>query len=395
VSDLMNIQPSYRCSIDGAATESAILAGNIANLSDNDLIQYAQHDCMLKPPPAGIAAYSVTAGTGTDCSSGTVTDSGSGTLNRRNTTGSCKRKIQGTYSLVYLGSHSSSDWIDVHNTSGGLTEVHATDISGSTAGIGAWDWSINGDSNSPVFFRLNSLSNGSEVYGSTANDTVSFTGNVNNGVIQTIAGNDTVILGGGATGYSTVVSLGDGDDTLYSKSWFAVGPFTTGIGKDRIYMGGVDSDMDFGAGDDIFSCTDVLGSGGCSTVVDTGSWPDLLGGTGNDIISVDGSFNVDSSAGGGSNIQGQAGKNIIYTKGVNSSNASYRVKIIASTSSGVGTGSLVVIGGNRIKGAISSSGSNNVLLLKSGTTSTNTTVCGAAFNDTQTSCANFARILWY
>jgi hypothetical protein len=36
-----------------------------------------------------------------------------------------------------------------------------------------------------------------------------------------------------------------------------------------------------------------------------------------------------------------------------------------------------------------------VLLLKAGTTSTNTTVCGAAFNDTQTSCANFARILWY
>jgi hypothetical protein len=398
VSDLMNIQPSYRCSVQGAATESAILAGNITTLTNDDLRKYAQNNCMLKSPPAGVAAYSVTAGTGADCDTSPPSDnhSGSGTLDLGNTTGTCYRSIQGTYSLVHLGSHSTSQWISIHNTSGALTEVHATDITGASGGIEGWNMSANTNSNSPLFLKLNSLSNGSEAYGSTANDTVSLTGDVNNGWIQTLAGNDTVIIGGTFTGGSWSESLdtGSGNDTVYIRETNVNlrARLLLGTGSDAAYLGSfIYSDIHGDTGNDIISCTSVLGSGGC-TAWGGGSWTYAEGG--NDIISID-QMVIGTALGAGSNtlLDGGTGNNIIYAKGL--SDTTYEIDVNASTSSGAGTGSLVIIGGNRTRGKIRSTGANNVLLLKAGTTSTNTTVCGAAFNDTQTSCANFARILWY
>ncbi|HEY9685796.1 MAG TPA: hypothetical protein V6C52_02345 [Coleofasciculaceae cyanobacterium] len=375
VSDLMEIQPSYTCSVQGAATENAILAGNITTLSDDDLIKYAQNNCMLKPPPAGIAAYSVTAGTGASCSSGIVTDTGSGTLNQGNTTGTCERRIQGTYSLVYLGSASSSLDIDIHNTSGGLTEVHATDLSGANHGIDAWNRTTSSSSTSPVFYKLNSITNGAFARTSTVDDTISIFGNVYDGNITTLAGNDTVIIGGSLDGttWTYNIYLGTGNDAFYAKS---SGHESTwgGDGNDQFYVGNaLVGNIYAEAGDDIISCTDILGSGGCSRV---GDWEDVLGGAGNDILSLDGPFGNTASSLGTTPIGGEAGYNIVYVKSI--SNTTYACSMSATTTGS----SLAIVGGNMAGGApgctLSATGSNNVLLIKSGSTSTGMTISGFA-----------------
>ncbi|HEY9686736.1 MAG TPA: hypothetical protein V6C52_07160 [Coleofasciculaceae cyanobacterium] len=398
-SDLMEIQPSYTCSVQGAATESAILAGNIATLSDDDLIKYAQNNCMLKAPPAGIATYSVTAGTGTDCSSGTVTDSGSGTLNQGNTTGSCERRIQGTYSLVYLGSHTSSTDINIHNTSGGLTEVHATDISGQYHGIDAYNVSTASPSSSPLLLKLTSVTNDAFISSSTSDDTISITGNLDDasmydGYIETMTGIDTLIVGGTWSGAD--IYMGGGDDSVYVKKGdpHQGGTLYLEDGNDVAYLGSFLWDNMYGGdGNDIISCTNVLGNGSCTAF---GAAAYIYGEAGNDIISID-QMVIGTALGGTSNtiLDGGTGNNIIYTKGL--SDTTYSIDVNVCSGAGVGGGSLVISGGNRTKGIIhcSQGNSNNVLLLKTGTTSTNTTVDGLAFNDTQTSLGNFTRILWY
>ncbi|HEY9686735.1 MAG TPA: hypothetical protein V6C52_07155 [Coleofasciculaceae cyanobacterium] len=381
-SDLMEIQPSYTCSVQGAATENAILAGNITTLSDDDLIKYAQHDCMRKTSPAGIAAYSVTAGTGTSCSSSThppTADTGSGTLNLGDTTGTCERDILGTYSLVYLGSLSSSYWVDIHNTSGGLTEVHATNLSGANRGIDGYN--LTTDSNSPLLLKLNSITNGAQVHASTVNDTISLTGNMTNGKINGKAGNDTVIIGGNLSGTPGAL-LGADKDTIYVNYLKPGGVINGENDDDQIFFDQTDNGNNTaqsfiygGAGNDIISCIGTF-SASCNALAYTNflDWTDVLGEAGNDIISIDSVVCPWDTQ-----IHGGTGYNIMYTKGTSAS--CNNMTLHAGTTGS----SLMIFGGDR-KGTctITAAGSNNILLLKSGTTT-----------DAGCNISGFARTLTY
>lgn len=394
--ELMQITPTpvYDCAI----VENAVLAGNITSLTDAQLIQWAQKGCMKKPAPS-ISAYAVTAGTGSPCGSGVNPYTGGpAPLNLGNATGTCQLNIQGTYTAVYLGSLSSSNDVNIYHTGGGVMEVHATNLTG-TGGIDAYRTSNNTTSTSPFFVKVSSIGPNAWISGGTADDTISVTG-THRGWMDTGDGNDTVIIGtlfNGDMG-ERILDLGNNDDIAYIKAADNYTTLNAGSGNDRVYFSSLPTNGSWNgqAGNDIISCTDLLGAGGCTNF--GYSW--VYGGTENDIISIDGP--VLGTSGGDTIIDGEAGYNIVYAKSAAGFGTSAmgcnetECKVYLNATSSATGKSLVVVGGNRQYVNIDSTGSGSVLLLKSGTTSgTKTYVCGSLFNDSATSCANFARILWY
>ena len=115
--------------------------------------------------------------------------------------------------------------------------------------------------------------------------------------IKTGAGNDTIRNSGGSSQAATycVIDAGDGNDSIYNFDWGDSSTILGGAGNDTIFNRAADSTLDGGAGNDsIRNITDgvsINGGAGNDTLFDDrwvsgNSYNTLVGGAGNDIISL-------------------------------------------------------------------------------------------------------------
>lgn len=380
--------PAFDC----GTVEGQILAGNIASVSNADLIAWAQNDCMVKPAPSAVAAmdvstaFPVTVGTGPSCASGAPPDSsadgytGSGTLNLGSVSGSCgPTNLLGSYEQIYFATIDTTEAVSTHYD--GCRTIHVDRLAGGAL-LRAFDSANGSVSGHAAVLRLSSTESTSQIAGGGGNDVVIVTGRVRGNSIATGAGDDTVMIGDGLLtddANDTFLRLGDGNDTAYVRLLGILGgnpesDIYGGRGDDRIYFNEfVTEDIFAEDGNDVLSCTGLFGIASCTNVRE---WAFLVGGNGNDIISVDGPLIQTSATDGSTTVTGDAGFNIIYLKSI-SNTANRRVTIDVTT-----TGeSLLVIGGDHTTSqatTITAAGANNVLLVKSGSTNTGFTFTGFA-----------------
>lgn len=376
VSDIIEVQPSppaYSCAVEGAAVESAILAGNLASVSDANLIAYAQNNCMVKnesPPPSGV----LSAAGGTNCTGGNPTYSGSGVLDLGTLSGGCYGDVTGTYTAVQVDSLGYGT-IDDYIPNAAIIEIGTMTGNSDYFGNNANPRNILiGSMNSGV--STQSASSWYGLYLGSGSDTVDIQGNFTDSDIHTedsgATGADTVIIRGNVHNTAHIVTEG-GNDTLFLKAITqssansdVYAEIDSGPGDDKIYVQANNYGDIYGSGGhDIISCTGIFG-GTCTVQNDA----QFHGQGGNDIISIDAMLTGGTF--GGSIVNGNAGYNIIYAKGLTGSSS------IQANGSGNPGSNLVIIGGNRTNSTITAYGSNNVLLLKSGTTASGMTISGFA-----------------
>jgi hypothetical protein len=311
----------FSCSL----VESTIALGHISSLSSAFLQSYATTNCMLitatapAAPPAGTGA--------TACS---TSHSGSGTLDL--TTCSANETATGTYTTIQMktsgGSVSGSRVIT--STSAGARTINVP----GTVGVGT-DFTLTGAGDQSLLLGdSTTFGDGSNITASTGNDIIRIGGAV--GTLST----GTFNIDGGA-----------GNNSLYAKSFVmdtsgatATLNFTTAssAGSNNLYFDAVNinsvggffstaaSNLNIlgGTGDDIISCNGAFG--GACTISATGaagffgngvSTLVVDGRTGNNKISLNGTISGQNTYGeidvyGGSN----TGYNIIYVKACGANN---------------------------------------------------------------------------
>jgi hypothetical protein len=385
--------PTFDC----APVENAIRAGTIASISDSDLIAWAQNGCMRKPAPAALAAmapsamFPIIAGTGPDCSSGAPPGSdgtgpnyiyaGSGTLELGSFTGTCgDTNLHGTYERIHFTAISTSAAVNTHYD--GCRAVHVGRL-GAAATLRAYDYAAAAASPFPTQFRVSSIENTARAFGGTGPDEIVVTGDAAGSLIETLAGDDTVVVGGRLVqddSVDTFLRLGDGNDTAYLKDIGVVGASPesdvyAGAGNDRIYFNAFRVEDIFGdSGDDILSCTGLFGIAGCTSY---GEWGFLEGNEGNDIISVDGPLIQTQVTSGATTVSGGSGFNIIYLQSISNISNNRGLDIDVTTTGS----SLLIIGGDHetsMNTTVTAAGANNVLLVRAGATNLGFTFTGFA-----------------
>lgn len=382
-----------------AQVEAAILAGSVASISNADLITYAQSGYAKKtataPSTSGILATPAGASPANNCTTtdGSQTKTLSGTLNYGSITNRCGLELyQGTYTGVNVntisnttaeppGNRESYIWIDQPSVASMAINIGTMDSSS------FW---VEGANNTAFTVNIKTLQNTNaaahwdndpdpaiwanyalaEIDTGKMGDTVKVdSGCVGKCYFYLGGGADTFVLNGAADGDGWLDAdddaATDGNDTLYIKSmanWFGLATYR---GDDQIYFqSGAQFSLYGGAGNDIIACTNAFGAA-CTL---TGSDPYIYGEAGNDIISLDAVLNLNWSE-----IYGGTGNNILYIKGTQA-NAMIRAN---DNVAGAGN-SVVILDGNTNGGEVRAYGSNNVLLKKSGITTTGTTITGFA-----------------
>ncbi len=227
-----------------------------------------------------------------------------------------------------------------------------------------------------------------------------------NGGIYTDTGEDIVIIGGnlGRTG-APYIDLGRGNDRAYINSinnacTTAEGTCEPriygGLGIDEIYFDAADGNATSGVsptiyggdnvtagdGDDIIACVGAI-TGSCGMGTST-RLINIFGEDGNDRILIDASLSSNTAV--TRNFHGGKGNNIIYVKGKSGTitlNTCLTASDAACTTSTGSGNSLMIVGGNYSgNGYVKATGSNNVLLIKTGSSVTSTS-------------SGFARTLYY